>query len=572
MKFKTMSVHSGQRIDPQTGALTTPLYQSSTFSYFNAQAGKERFAGQAPGFIYSRFGNPTTAELEQKLAALEGADEALVVASGMAAVSAIMYALADSGDEVAYIGPLYGGTDAFLKQTFSRAGIKVTAYESDRDYEQAKQQFAQSFAETQRQFDLQYGLDTRTADREDKRLALDDRLGTGRLALDTELGRGALANDTTRANNDTARVGIERDRLGLDTELGRGRLALDTRLGEGGLRLNAADLAFRQRSDDRSQAREDNKFRAEVLRNPSDYVFRAFQSRGAQAPTDRITQADILNTIGTHAAGGTANEPYFLAGGGGPELIANHGDGTFSVASAPQTQRILSRSPEGVAALNSEVMGGAQQWNGQTPGGWQRLHQYMNDPRWAEWAATMGRGPWRMGAEGAMPESRPSVMPAEGSRMGPLTMQPVPAAQPATAQPVVNWMGNRPMEAAPTPRMGLTGYSSGTDDAFFQELDRLSSYTPAAAPTYTQDQIVNAARTYSPPAVSAALAGQDEGTYRPATSGLTLRRFGRLTPGEQAALSTRLGVEFNTSLQDELSGLQSRFGNVRSTPMARMAA
>ncbi|MGL5325536.1 MAG: PLP-dependent transferase, partial [Aeromonas sp.] len=120
MKFKTMSVHSGQRIDPQTGALTTPLYQSSTFSYFNAQAGKERFAGQTPGFIYSRFGNPTTAELEQKLAALEGADEALVVASGMAAVSAIMYALADSGDEVAYIGPLYGGTDAFLKQTFSR--------------------------------------------------------------------------------------------------------------------------------------------------------------------------------------------------------------------------------------------------------------------------------------------------------------------------------------------------------------------------------------------------------------------------------------------------------------------
>ena len=63
-----------------------------------------------PALSTARFGNPTTAELEQKLAALEGADEALVVASGMAAVSAIMYALADSGDEVAYIGPLYGGT------------------------------------------------------------------------------------------------------------------------------------------------------------------------------------------------------------------------------------------------------------------------------------------------------------------------------------------------------------------------------------------------------------------------------------------------------------------------------
>jgi methionine-gamma-lyase len=133
MKFKTMSVHSGQRLDPQTGALTTPLYQSSTFSYFTAQAGKERFSGQAPGYIYSRFANPTTAELELKLAALEGADEALVVASGMAAVSAILYALADSGDEVAYVGPLYGGTEAFLKQTFSRAGIRITGYDSDRD-------------------------------------------------------------------------------------------------------------------------------------------------------------------------------------------------------------------------------------------------------------------------------------------------------------------------------------------------------------------------------------------------------------------------------------------------------
>ena len=58
MKFKTMSVHSGQRIDPQTGALTTPLYQSSTFSYFNAQAGKERFAGQAPASSTAALATP----------------------------------------------------------------------------------------------------------------------------------------------------------------------------------------------------------------------------------------------------------------------------------------------------------------------------------------------------------------------------------------------------------------------------------------------------------------------------------------------------------------------------------
>lgn len=131
MKFKTLSVHAGQRIDPQTGALTTPLYQSSTFSYGTAAEGQARFAGQNPGFIYSRFANPTTAELEQKLARLEGADEALVLASGMAAVSAIMYALADGGDEVAFVDPLYGGTDAFLQQTLVRAGVTVRRYSSD---------------------------------------------------------------------------------------------------------------------------------------------------------------------------------------------------------------------------------------------------------------------------------------------------------------------------------------------------------------------------------------------------------------------------------------------------------
>ena len=129
MKFKTMSVHSGQRIDPRPAPSPPRSTRAAPSATSTPRRARERFAGQAPGFIYSRFGNPTTAELEQKLAALEGADEALVVASGMAAVSAIMYALADSGDEVAYIGPLYGGTDAFLKQTFSRAGIKVTAYE-----------------------------------------------------------------------------------------------------------------------------------------------------------------------------------------------------------------------------------------------------------------------------------------------------------------------------------------------------------------------------------------------------------------------------------------------------------
>ena len=96
MKFKTQLLHSSSG-DPQTGALTTPIYQSSTFTYGTAAEGKARFAGEHSGFIYSRMANPTVQALEQQLAVLEGADEALVVASGMAAVSSIFYALASAG-------------------------------------------------------------------------------------------------------------------------------------------------------------------------------------------------------------------------------------------------------------------------------------------------------------------------------------------------------------------------------------------------------------------------------------------------------------------------------------------
>ncbi|HJS14350.1 MAG TPA: PLP-dependent aspartate aminotransferase family protein [Rheinheimera sp.] len=134
MKFRTLSIHAGQQPDPSTGALATPVYFTSTFSYGTAEEGQARFSGQNPGYIYSRFANPTTAALELKLAALEGADEALVVASGMAAVSAIMYALTNAGDEVAFIDPVYGGTDAFLRNTLTRAGVTLSRYSSDKDF------------------------------------------------------------------------------------------------------------------------------------------------------------------------------------------------------------------------------------------------------------------------------------------------------------------------------------------------------------------------------------------------------------------------------------------------------
>ncbi|MCT8126539.1 PLP-dependent transferase [Alishewanella sp. BS5-314] len=131
MQFRTQLLHAQADSYNTSGALTTPIYQSSTFSYGSAADGKARFAGEQAGFIYSRMGNPTLMALEQQLAMLEGADEAVAVASGMAAVSSVFYALTSQGDEVALLEPVYGGSAAFLVNTLSRAGVTVSSYQSD---------------------------------------------------------------------------------------------------------------------------------------------------------------------------------------------------------------------------------------------------------------------------------------------------------------------------------------------------------------------------------------------------------------------------------------------------------
>jgi methionine-gamma-lyase len=131
MQFKTQLLHNSSDAFNTSGALTTPIYQSSTFSYGKAADGKARFAGEQAGFIYSRMGNPTLMALEQQLAVLEGAEEAVAVASGMAAVSSVFYALTSQSDEVALLEPVYGGSAAFLVNTLSRAGVTVSSYQSD---------------------------------------------------------------------------------------------------------------------------------------------------------------------------------------------------------------------------------------------------------------------------------------------------------------------------------------------------------------------------------------------------------------------------------------------------------
>lgn len=82
-RFDTQCVHLGTHPDPITGALSTPIYQTSTFAFHNADEGARRFKGEEEGYIYTRLGNPNHTAVEEKIAALEGGEAAAVAASGM---------------------------------------------------------------------------------------------------------------------------------------------------------------------------------------------------------------------------------------------------------------------------------------------------------------------------------------------------------------------------------------------------------------------------------------------------------------------------------------------------------
>src|SRR5260370_7668813 len=101
MKFETKAIHAGQELDPSTGAIMTPIFQTATY----AQAG----LGENKGFEYSRTSNPTRSVLEACMAALEDGKYGLAFASGMAAESAIL-SLLSAGDHIVSWDDLYGGS------------------------------------------------------------------------------------------------------------------------------------------------------------------------------------------------------------------------------------------------------------------------------------------------------------------------------------------------------------------------------------------------------------------------------------------------------------------------------
>ena len=124
--FNTKAIHAGQYDDPNTGALGTPIFQSSTF-YLNDETYDAIDEGRGrDALIYSRYGNPTQWAVQNKIAALEGAESAIVFSSGMAAIAASLLALLDKGAHIISSRDLYGGTYNFLNNDLEKYGMKVS--------------------------------------------------------------------------------------------------------------------------------------------------------------------------------------------------------------------------------------------------------------------------------------------------------------------------------------------------------------------------------------------------------------------------------------------------------------
>ncbi len=124
--IETNSIHAGKLKDEQFGALSTPIYQTSTYLFDDVAQGAARFMGEEPGFIYGRLGNPTVRELERRMAVLESTEDAAAFGSGMGAISATLLANVKAGDHLIASSALYGCTFSLLNHQFPQFGIEVS--------------------------------------------------------------------------------------------------------------------------------------------------------------------------------------------------------------------------------------------------------------------------------------------------------------------------------------------------------------------------------------------------------------------------------------------------------------
>ena len=135
-KFETKQIHSGAAPDPTTKSRATPIYQTTSYVFDNADHAQNLFALAEFGNIYTRIMNPTQDVVEQRVAALEGGSGALLVSSGQAAETFAVLNIAQAGDHIVSSSSIYGGTYNLFKYTLAKLGIETTFVENQDDPEE----------------------------------------------------------------------------------------------------------------------------------------------------------------------------------------------------------------------------------------------------------------------------------------------------------------------------------------------------------------------------------------------------------------------------------------------------
>ncbi|MBW2459461.1 MAG: aminotransferase class I/II-fold pyridoxal phosphate-dependent enzyme, partial [Deltaproteobacteria bacterium] len=136
-RIDTQAIHAGRHPDPVTGAVSVPIYQSSTFAFDSCAQGAARFAGTESGYIYSRMGNPTVAALEEAVSTMEGGQGGLATASGMAATCTVAFTFLGEGLHMIGTDAVYGPTRVVMERDFSRFGVQHSFVDTS-DIDQVK--------------------------------------------------------------------------------------------------------------------------------------------------------------------------------------------------------------------------------------------------------------------------------------------------------------------------------------------------------------------------------------------------------------------------------------------------
>jgi methionine-gamma-lyase len=130
--FSTRSVHAGEEVDPTSGSVVTPIYQTSTFAFPSTEILLEVMRRKRKGNIYSRWWNPTNQAAEKKVADLESGEGALLFPAGMSAISSTILTLVQAGDHVVSMRDLYGATFEFMSEFLPKIKVGVTFVDANR--------------------------------------------------------------------------------------------------------------------------------------------------------------------------------------------------------------------------------------------------------------------------------------------------------------------------------------------------------------------------------------------------------------------------------------------------------